>query len=77
MQSNGGTMSIGDKVILSAVIGGTAEALWGGKFANGAVTGAIVFTLRNSVQLYVTMSQCITQSFSEFFCFKFTVRLCA
>jgi hypothetical protein len=26
MQSNGGNMSIGDKVIMSAVIGGTAEA---------------------------------------------------
>jgi hypothetical protein len=42
MQSNGGNMTIGDKVILSAVIGGTAEALGGGKFTNGAVTGAYV-----------------------------------
>lgn len=39
MQSNGGNMGIGDKVIMSAVIGGTAEALEGGKFSNGAVTG--------------------------------------
>jgi hypothetical protein len=42
MLKNGGHMGIGDKVILSAVIGGTAEALGGSKFANGAVTGAYV-----------------------------------
>jgi hypothetical protein len=42
MQSNGGNIGIGDKVILSAIIGGTAEALGGGKFTNGAVTGAYV-----------------------------------
>ena len=35
-------MSIGVKVAMSAAIGGTAEALGGGKFANGAVTGAYV-----------------------------------
>ncbi len=43
-------MGIGDKVALNAAIGGTAEALGGGKpaspiragFANGAVTGAYV-----------------------------------
>jgi hypothetical protein len=35
-------MSLGAKVTMSAVIGGTAEKLGGGKFANGAVTGAYV-----------------------------------
>jgi hypothetical protein len=35
-------MSLGAKVAMSAVIGGTAEKLGGGKFANGAVTGAYV-----------------------------------
>ncbi|NOU45784.1 MAG: hypothetical protein HOO86_01835 [Bacteroidales bacterium] len=30
------------KIALSAAIGGTAETLGGGKFANGAVTGAFV-----------------------------------
>lgn len=35
-------MSFGTQVALSAAIGGTAEALGGGKFANGAVTGAYV-----------------------------------
>ncbi|MCK9271843.1 MAG: hypothetical protein M0P50_15515, partial [Bacteroidales bacterium] len=38
----GGNMDIGSKVALSAALGGTAEALGGGKFANGAVTGAYV-----------------------------------
>jgi hypothetical protein len=42
MQSNDGNMSLGAKVTMSAVIGGTAEKLGGGKFANGAVTGAYV-----------------------------------
>jgi hypothetical protein len=42
IQSNDGNMSLGAKVTLSAVIGGTAEKLGGGKFANGAVTGAYV-----------------------------------
>ncbi len=35
-------MSTGAQVTMSAVIGGTAEKLGGGKFANGAVTGAYV-----------------------------------
>ncbi|MDR0969398.1 MAG: hypothetical protein LBM67_02520 [Lentimicrobiaceae bacterium] len=35
-------MSAGSQVALSAVLGGTAEALGGGKFANGAITGAFV-----------------------------------
>jgi len=35
-------MSVGMQVAMSATIGGTAEALGGGKFANGAVTGAYV-----------------------------------
>jgi hypothetical protein len=48
MQANGGNMGMGDKVILSAVIGGTAEALGGGKFSNGAVTGAFVYLLNHA-----------------------------
>jgi hypothetical protein len=39
---NAENMSIGAQVTMSAVIGGTAEKLGGGKFANGAVTGAYV-----------------------------------
>ncbi|MDR0969397.1 MAG: hypothetical protein LBM67_02515 [Lentimicrobiaceae bacterium] len=35
-------VSAGSQVALSAVLGGTVEALGGGKFANGAVTGAFV-----------------------------------
>lgn len=42
MQAYGGNMYIGTQVALSAAIGGTAEALGGGKFANGAITGAYV-----------------------------------
>ena len=40
-------MSVGAKVAMSAVIGGTAEKLGGGKFANGAVTGAFVMMLNH------------------------------
>ncbi|MFW5872524.1 MAG: hypothetical protein ACOCVN_00910 [bacterium] len=42
MQTYGDNMSFGTQVALSAAIGGTAEALGGGEFANGAVTGAYV-----------------------------------
>jgi len=35
------------RVAMSAAIGGTAEALGGGKFANGAVTGAYVMMLNH------------------------------
>lgn len=35
-------MSIAAKIAINAIIGGTAEKLGGGKFANGAVTGAYV-----------------------------------
>ena len=35
-------MTFTEKTAIAAVIGGTAEALGGGKFANGAVTGAFV-----------------------------------
>ena len=42
MQSYGGNMTFTEKTAIAAVIGGTAEALGGGKFANGAVTGAFV-----------------------------------
>ena len=59
MQSNGGNMSMGDKVIMSAIIGGTAEPLGGGKparrsvcgggFANGAVTGAYVMMINHMI----------------------------
>ncbi|MCK9271842.1 MAG: hypothetical protein WC271_16040 [Bacteroidales bacterium] len=38
----GANMDIGSKIALSAALGGTAEVLGGGKFANGAVTGAYV-----------------------------------
>jgi hypothetical protein len=37
-----GIENTGVQVLMSAVIGGTAESLGGGKFANGAVTGAYV-----------------------------------
>ena len=36
-----------EKIAISAAIGGTAEALGGGKFANGAVTGAYVMALNH------------------------------
>jgi hypothetical protein len=61
MQSNGGNMTIGNKVILSAAIGGTAEALGGGKparrndsgggFSNGAVTGAYVMMFNHLMHI--------------------------
>lgn len=40
-------MSGVEKIAISAVIGGTAEALGGGKFANGAVTGAYVMAFNH------------------------------
>jgi hypothetical protein len=40
-----GMKNKGAQIALSAVIGGTAEALGGGKFANGAVTRAYVMIL--------------------------------
>ncbi|HPE84351.1 MAG TPA: hypothetical protein PLV43_11595, partial [Aequorivita sp.] len=42
LQANGANMTGAAKIAISAAIGGTAEALGGGKFANGAVTGAYV-----------------------------------
>jgi hypothetical protein len=42
MQTYGTSMNAGTQIIMSAAIGGNAEALGGGKFANGAVTGAYV-----------------------------------
>jgi hypothetical protein len=39
---NGQGMNAGTQIFLSAAIGGTAEKIGGGKFANGAVTGAYV-----------------------------------
>ncbi len=42
MQAYGGNMRFETQVALSAALGGTAEAIGGGKFANGAVTGAYV-----------------------------------
>jgi RHS repeat-associated protein len=47
MQANAPHMSKGAQVALAAVIGGTAEALGGGKFSNGAVTGAYVMMLNH------------------------------
>jgi hypothetical protein len=40
-------MSGAQKIAISAAIGGTAEAMGGGKFANGAVTGAYVMALNH------------------------------
>ncbi|MGE5317100.1 MAG: hypothetical protein ACM3ME_03830 [Chloroflexota bacterium] len=40
-----------EKIALSAVIGGSAEALGGGKFANGAVTGAYVILFSRAATL--------------------------
>ncbi len=40
-------MNTADKIVLSSVIGGTAEALGGGKFANGAVTGGAYVMMLN------------------------------
>jgi len=40
-------MSGAERIAISAAIGGTAEALGGGKFANGAVTGAYVMALNH------------------------------
>ncbi len=45
--SYGGNMTFAEKTVISATIGGTAEALGGGKFANGAVTGAYVMMLNH------------------------------
>ena len=50
MQSYGTSMSTADKIVLSSVIGGTAEALGGGKFANGAVTGAFVMAFNHLME---------------------------
>ena len=57
MDSYGSGMSGAGKIVVSAAIGGTAEALGGGKparrsicgggFANGAVTGAYVMMLNH------------------------------
>ncbi|KAF0204074.1 MAG: RHS repeat-associated core domain [Bacteroidetes bacterium] len=50
LQANGGNMSGAERIAISAAIGGTAEALGGGKFANGAVTGAYVMALNHMGQ---------------------------
>jgi hypothetical protein len=47
LQANGGNMSGAERIAISAAIGGTAEAMGGGKFANGAVTGAYVMALNH------------------------------
>ena len=47
MDKNRGDMTVIEKIAISAAIGGTAEALGGGKFANGAVTGAYVYLLNH------------------------------
>ena len=47
MDWKGGDMIGLQKIAISAAIGGTAEALGGGKFANGAVTGAYVYLLNH------------------------------
>ena len=43
-------MSVGMQVAMAGAIGGTAEALGGGKFANGAVTGAYVMMFNHNRQ---------------------------
>ena len=50
MQSYGGNMTFTEKTAIAAVIGGTAEALGGGKFANGAVTGAFVMAFNHLME---------------------------
>ncbi len=50
MQSYGGNMTFTEKTAIAAVIGGTAEALGGGKFANGAVTGAFVMAYNHLME---------------------------
>ena len=47
MDKNRGDMTVIEKIAISAAIGGTAEALGGGKFANGAVTGAYVMAFNH------------------------------
>ena len=57
LQSYGGNMTFSEKTAIAAVIGGTVEALGGGKpacrsgnagrFANGAVTGAFVMAFNH------------------------------
>jgi hypothetical protein len=47
MDWKGGDMIGLQKIAISAAIGGTAEALGGGKFANGAVTGAYVMAFNH------------------------------
>ena len=47
VDKNRGDMTVTEKIVISAAIGGTAEALGGGKFANGAVTGAYVYLLNH------------------------------
>ncbi len=51
LSTNGFNMSGAEKIAISAAIGGTAEALGGGKFANGAVTGAYVMMFNHMMYL--------------------------
>jgi len=51
LSTNGFNMSGAEKIAISAAIGGTAEALGGGKFANGAVTGAYVMMFNHLMYL--------------------------
>ncbi|TVR83083.1 MAG: hypothetical protein EA412_01060 [Chitinophagaceae bacterium] len=57
-------MSVAGQVIISGAIGGTAEALGGGKFANGAVTGAYVMMF-NHLMNETTKSSGDTPNYSE------------
>lgn len=50
MMKDGANMGIGAKVAVSTAIGGTAEVLGGGKFTNGAVTGAYVMMFNHLAQ---------------------------
>jgi len=52
MMKYGANMGIGAKVAVGAALSGTAEALGGGKFANGAVTGAYVMMFNHLMEQY-------------------------
>jgi hypothetical protein len=60
----GANMDIGSKVALSAALGGTAEVLGGGKFANGAVTGAYVMMF-NHLSTHLTPNRIKRRKFKK------------
>ena len=42
----GGTISQAQRITVGAIVGGTSSEISGGKFANGAITGAFAAALR-------------------------------